>query len=167
MLIQPKYKSYNKIADNFIRLIADNQFFLYSVPCNGIVTKAGEYENFYAFSRKYVISKRDRQLGLLDWCGRRVLAPRYSEIQPYGNNLFRAGKAPWPTTRIGRLAFAIICAACSMSASCGCMPWRDTRPDGPDAGFADGSVWTSSGKIKWATFCSTIAVLQANDISSA
>lgn len=87
-LIPAKYDSYSKVADHYVKLVAEGRFYLYSVPCRGIIT-GDEYENFYAFSPRYVMTKRNRQLGLLDWCGQVVLSPRYSEIQFYQGNLFR------------------------------------------------------------------------------
>jgi hypothetical protein len=88
MLIPAEYDSYTKVADHYVKLVAEGRFSLYSVPCRGIIT-GDEYEDFYAFSPRYVMTKRDRQLGLLDWCGRVVLSPRYSDIQFYQGNLFR------------------------------------------------------------------------------
>ncbi|MBL7791931.1 MAG: WG repeat-containing protein [Saprospiraceae bacterium] len=94
-LIPPKYDSYKKISDQFIKLVADNTFYLYSINCGSIVTH-GEYDDYYPFSKKYIITKRKRQLGLIDWCGQELLSCQYNEIQPYDGNWFRVNfKGRW------------------------------------------------------------------------
>jgi hypothetical protein len=87
-LIPAKYDAYSRISDTFIKLISNNRTFVYSLACNSIITQ-GDYDDYYAFSRKYLIVKKSRQLGLLDWCGSAVLKPQYFEIQSYEKDLFR------------------------------------------------------------------------------
>jgi hypothetical protein len=67
-LIPAKYDGYQKISDQFIKLVNDNRFYVYAVNCRQIITN-GDYDDYYAFSRKYLITKKKRQLGLIDACG--------------------------------------------------------------------------------------------------
>lgn len=100
-LINPKYDSYKKISDQFIKLITNNHFYIYSINCRNIVTH-GEYDDYYPFSRKYLIVKRKRQLGLVDWCGNEILQPLYNEIQPYEGDWFRVNyKGKWGVLKQG------------------------------------------------------------------
>ena len=87
-LIAPDYNYYSKISDNFIKLHADDRYYLYSIPCKSIISR-GDYDDYYPFSRKYIISKKNRKLGLIDWCGNVILTSLYNEIQVYERNQFR------------------------------------------------------------------------------
>lgn len=92
ILLAPEFDSYSKLSDNFIQLVNRGKFYAYSVLVNRLIAQ-GEYDAFYPFSRKYLIVKKDRQLGLLDWVGNLVLQTQYNEIQSYGWEQFRANKA--------------------------------------------------------------------------
>lgn len=87
-LVPPKYEAYSKISDTFIKLISNNRTFVFSLACNSVITQ-GDYDDYYSFSRKYLIVKKNRQLGLIDWCGTLVLKPQYFEIQSYESDYFR------------------------------------------------------------------------------
>ncbi len=89
--IPPRYDNFRRLTDQFIKLVSNNHTFLYSIPCNQILSQ-GEYDEFYAFSRKFVLVKKERRLGLMDWCGNLVFKPEYMEIQPYDNQLFRVNQ---------------------------------------------------------------------------
>lgn len=88
IVIPPRYDNYKKVSDSFIKLLANNKLFIYSIACKNLITQ-GQYDDYYSFSKRYVIVKKDRQLGLIDWCGRLILSPKYYEIQSYGRKLFR------------------------------------------------------------------------------
>ena len=88
-----------KFSDTYIKLLGGNKSFVYSIACKDIVTH-GQYDDYYPFSKRYVIVKKDRQLGLIDWCGRTILSPRYYEIQSYGRRLFRVNyQGKWGVVR--------------------------------------------------------------------
>lgn len=87
-LIPPKYDSFKRISDNFIKLHTKRRFHLFSMPCSKIITH-NNYDEYYAFSSRHIIGKKDRQLGLLDWCGNMVLPPKYAEIQAYDGDWYR------------------------------------------------------------------------------
>lgn len=94
-LVQPKYDAYSKISDTFIKLISNNRAYVYSLACKSIITQ-GDYDDYYAFSKKYLIIKKNRQLGLMDWCGSLILKPQYAEIQSYEGDYFRVNyKGKW------------------------------------------------------------------------
>ena len=87
-LIPPKYDSYKRISNNFIKLLTKRKFHLFSIPCSNIITH-NTYDDYYAFSNKHIIGKKNRQLGLLDRCGKVVLPAQYAEIQAYGGDWYR------------------------------------------------------------------------------
>ncbi len=94
-IVVPKYEAYSKISDTFIKLIANNRVYVYSLACRGVITQ-GDYDDYYDFSRKYLIVKKNRQLGLIDWCGSVILQPQYNEIQAHEGDLFRVNfKGRW------------------------------------------------------------------------
>ena len=100
-VIAPKFETFSKISKNFYKLLHKGKWYVYSRPYSRLITK-GEYDNYYAFSTKYVIVKSKRQLGLLDWLGNAILAVQYNEIQPYGKNQFRVNKkGKWGIVKAG------------------------------------------------------------------
>jgi len=101
-VLAARYDSYVRISPNFIKLIYDEgKCVLFSVPCRRVIT-GNEYQDFYAFSKKYIIVKKERQLGLVDWCGEVVLKPQYAEIQSYYGALFRVNfRGKWGVVTAG------------------------------------------------------------------
>jgi len=100
-LIREAYDAYSRLSAHFVKLIRQGETFLFSEPCRRVINREG-YEDFYAFSAGQVIVKENRRLGLMDWCGELVLAPRYSEIQPYGAEMFRVNyEGRWGVVRPG------------------------------------------------------------------
>lgn len=83
------YDHFSKLSDNFIKLIAANKSYLFSMYYNALVSN-GEYEAYYPFSDEFALCKRNRLLGLIDHCGTLILDTRYNEIQAYDGQLFRA-----------------------------------------------------------------------------
>ncbi len=99
-VVPPKYEGYSKISDTFIKLISNNRSYVYSLVCSSVITQ-GDYDDYYAFSRKYLIIKKNRQLGLLDWCGDVVLKPQYAEIQSYERDAFRVNyRGKWGIVKV-------------------------------------------------------------------
>lgn len=100
-VIPARYEGFRKLSDLFITLEAANNVYLFSIPCGQLISE-GEYDEFYSFSRRYVLAKKNRQLGLLDFCGRPVLEPEYSEIQAYQREMFRVNvKGKWGVVNVG------------------------------------------------------------------
>jgi hypothetical protein len=100
-IIPPKYHAFSRISNDFIKLAASDGLHLYSQACGRIISK-GQYEDYYAFSRRYLIVKKQRQLGLIDWCGGVVLPVAYQEIQPYEDKLFRVNQqGKWGVVEAG------------------------------------------------------------------
>lgn len=100
-VIEAKYRSFSRISDNFIKLLANDGRYVYSIPCSRILSD-GQFDDFYAFSRRYVIVKKQRQLGLMDWCGNLVLPAAYNEIQPYEGKMFRVNyQGKWGVVQPG------------------------------------------------------------------
>ena len=98
-LIPPNYDYYSKISDHFIKLHANNTYYVYSIPCQAIISR-GDYDDYYPFSKKYIISKKNRKLGLIDWCGQVILTALYNEIQAYDLNQFRVNyEGKWGVVR--------------------------------------------------------------------
>ncbi len=82
------FESYRLLGDHFIKLFRNDRLQVFSIACQALLAHQG-YDDFYSFSPRYIITKRDRRLGLLDWCGQTILSPLYNEIQSYGEGLFR------------------------------------------------------------------------------
>lgn len=85
------YRSYRSITDGYIKLANEGVRHVYSTACKRVL-KRYKFDDFYAFSPRYLIVKKDRQLGLMNWCGQLLLPPVYDEIQAYDERLFRARK---------------------------------------------------------------------------
>ncbi|MCB0578950.1 MAG: WG repeat-containing protein [Phaeodactylibacter sp.] len=100
-VIPAEYGAFSRISDNFIKLSRNDKHFVYSIPCSRIISD-GNFDNYYSFSKRYVITKERRQLGLLDWCGNQVLPPVYNEIQAYDKQLFRVNyQGQWGVVKAG------------------------------------------------------------------
>lgn len=94
-VVQPRFEGYQKLTEHLILLFSAGKTVLYSIPCKGIIAGA-EYDNFFPFSRKYVLVRKGLQLGILDWCGTKVLDISYDEIQPVDGHVFRVQrKGKW------------------------------------------------------------------------
>lgn len=90
-IIPPRFDYFSKISSNFIKLIGDNKKFVFSIPYGKLIAE-GNFDNFYPFSKKYIIVKKDRQLGLMDWVGNTILPVEFNEIQPYSTGQFRVNR---------------------------------------------------------------------------
>lgn len=88
-LLPPRYNRFSRLSEKFVKLVANNQEYIFSLVYNKLVTQE-TFEAIYPFSEDYVLCKRNRLLGLLDHCGSIVLTPKYDEIQPYDGDIFRA-----------------------------------------------------------------------------
>ena len=100
-VIPAEYKAFSRISDNFIKLSRNEGQFVYSIPCSRIISD-GSFDDYYSFSKRYVITKKKRQLGLLDWCGNQILPPAYNEIQAYDKKLFRVNyQGQWGVVQAG------------------------------------------------------------------
>ncbi|MCU0348471.1 MAG: WG repeat-containing protein, partial [Saprospiraceae bacterium] len=88
-VLENVYEQFASLSTNFLKLVSNNKTYLFSLVYNSLITK-GEYEAYYAFSDDFVLCKRQRMLGLIDHCGSLVLSNRYSEIQAYDGETFRA-----------------------------------------------------------------------------
>lgn len=89
-LLPAEYESMVAISDNFIKLVADRKVQLFSIAAQMAITQLGAYDNFYPFDASSVLGKKNRQLGLLDSRGDRLLTVKYNEIQAYNERLYRA-----------------------------------------------------------------------------
>jgi hypothetical protein len=87
-VIAPQYDFFSPLSDRFIRLWQDDQLFLYAVDMHRVLTR-GEYDQFYTLSDQYIMTKRNRLLGLMDHSGKIILRPHYNEIQLFGKDKFR------------------------------------------------------------------------------
>lgn len=100
-IIRPSFQSFFTLSDNFIKLISNSRVYLYSVFNQQIITK-GEYETYYPFSKKYVLAKNQKKLGLLNSLGNRILDVKYDEIQSFGKDQFRVNfQGKWGVVTIG------------------------------------------------------------------
>ena len=88
-VIEAAYQTFSRISDQYIKLSNEKGHFVYSTACSRIFRNS-QYDDYYSFSPRYIIAKKNRQLGLLDWCGNIVLPVAYDEIQAYNDQLFRA-----------------------------------------------------------------------------
>lgn len=86
--IPAAYDSYRVLDENFVKLFDESSVSLYTLSCGNLSQQSG-FDDFYAFSPYYLITKKKRMLGLLDACGRACIPPLYQEIQSYGDSLFR------------------------------------------------------------------------------
>ena len=88
VVVPPRFDGYQKVSEQFIKWVSASKAYLYSLPCGSLLT-AGDYDNFFPFSRRFALARKGKQLGLLDWCGTQALEAAYDEIQPLSNTAFR------------------------------------------------------------------------------
>lgn len=87
-IVPVRFDAFTEINPGFLKLYEGAHQYLFSTLSGQILTKE-PYDNFFAFSRHYVLVKENRLLGLMDDCGNWILSPIYNEIQHYGQHYFR------------------------------------------------------------------------------
>ena len=87
-VIKPTYESFQDLGNGYVKLFTANKRHFYALSCGALIEQS-DYDDFYAFSEKYLVVKDGQRLGLVNACGRQVLPPLYQEIQAYGPGLFR------------------------------------------------------------------------------
>jgi len=101
LLIRPSFQSFFTLSENFIKLVSNSRVYLYSVSNQQMITK-GEYETYYPFSKKYVLAKNNRKIGLLNTLGNEILKVKYDEIQSFAKDQFRVNfQGQWGVVTIG------------------------------------------------------------------
>lgn len=87
-VLAPEFTNFQKISDNFLKLIRGREVLLYALPNESIIATE-IYHNFYPFAHNLVLTKKNRQLGLIQLDGELILAPVYNEIHAYSQGLYR------------------------------------------------------------------------------
>ncbi|MCB0663097.1 MAG: WG repeat-containing protein, partial [Saprospiraceae bacterium] len=87
-IVPVRFDAFTEINPGFLKLYEGAHQYLFSTLSGQILTEE-PYDNFFAFSRHYVLVKNNRLLGLMDDCGNWILSPIYNEIQHYGQHYFR------------------------------------------------------------------------------
>ncbi len=82
------YQRFSKISDDFLKLVADQKTYLFSLKNNQVIT-GGQFNAYYPLTNRYVICKQMRKLGLIDDEGNMILPVNFNEIQTYSENFFR------------------------------------------------------------------------------
>lgn len=88
--IQPLiWKKYAKLNDTFIRLESDKSVVLYNLNTQTIVSQ-NKYDNYLPYvNNDAIVVRKGLKVGLIDLNGNEILTPRYTEIQPFGEDLYR------------------------------------------------------------------------------
>jgi len=89
--IAAAYDSFRALGPHFIKLLQGDKIEIYSPAC-GAVLRLRAADDYYPFSARYLISKKNRRLGLISWCGQEILPPTFHEIQAFADGLFRVNK---------------------------------------------------------------------------
>lgn len=87
-ILQPRYQYYSQLSDNYLKLISDGKTALFSLLYLKVVAE-GEHDNYYPFSDEYALCRKNRHMGLVDHCGKTILAPQYDEVQAFSGEIFR------------------------------------------------------------------------------
>lgn len=90
-VLEPRFDNFAKAGTNFIKLLDNGKKYVFSLSYGRLITQ-GEYDNYYPFSKKYLIVKKNRQLGLIDYAGNSILPIQYNEIQAYTGERFRVNQ---------------------------------------------------------------------------
>ncbi len=88
LLLDPIYQNLQALGKNFIKLYDKSRVSLFSLAAGRIINDQ-PYDDFYSFNHRYVLCKKERQLGLIDKEGNMVLPTRYNEILSFGEEQFR------------------------------------------------------------------------------
>jgi len=91
ILIDPSFDSYKMLGTQFIKLLTEKGTRLFSIASQSLVESAW-YDDYYSFSENFVLSKKNRKLGLIHSSGQVVLSTEYDEIQGYRSPYFRVKK---------------------------------------------------------------------------
>lgn len=86
-----RYKAFDFMSDHYLRLYAYEETHLFSLPCQRIIAEEKGH-NFLPLSSRFVMLKQQGKVGLLDFCGEKVLSAVYDEILWFNKNTFRVKK---------------------------------------------------------------------------
>lgn len=83
-----KFRDFEPLGDNFLRLFDYAGAHLYSMPCKRIIARE-DGQRFLPLTQDYLLTVQRASMGVIDLCGQSVLPAHYEEIQWFGNGLFR------------------------------------------------------------------------------
>lgn len=97
-----RFQSWRRLSDSYFIFQNGAQNLLFSSICKGIVTDGKTYDDYYPLTTRYIITRKDKTLGLIDWCGKAILAPLYDEILLHSPSVFRVNlKGQWALLKEG------------------------------------------------------------------
>ena len=97
-----RFQSWRRLSDSYFIFQNGAQNLLFSSICKGIVTDGKTYDDYYPLTTRYIITRKDKTLGLIDWCGKAILSPLYDEILPHSPSVFRVNfKGQWALLKEG------------------------------------------------------------------
>ena len=97
-----RFQSWRRLSDSYFIFQTGTQNLLFSSICKGIVTDGKTYDDYYPLTTRYIITRKDKSLGLIDWCGRPIVSPLYDEILLHSPSVFRVNlKGQWALLKEG------------------------------------------------------------------
>ena len=95
-ILPAEYLTYDQVSPYYLKMYHLNQVSVYSWLC-GQVIASDRFQDIIPLSPRYLITRENDQVGLIDWCGQRVLTSQYVEIQGFTQSSFRVrtGSGEW------------------------------------------------------------------------
>jgi len=96
IILPAEYLTYDQVSPYYLKMYRLNQVSVYSWLC-GQVIASDRFQDIIPLSPRYLITRENDQVGLIDWCGQRVLTSQYQEIQGFTEASFRVrtSKGDW------------------------------------------------------------------------
>ena len=87
-LTETKWNTWYNMNNGWLKLTNENSAALFNIQ-NQQVLAEGRYDNFMPFSDDLVMTRKGRNVGLMDFRGNELLSCNYYEIQSFSDNSFR------------------------------------------------------------------------------
>lgn len=103
---QVRYKAFDFMSDHYLRLYTYDATHLFSLPCQRVIAEE-KVNNFLPLASNFVMLKKQGKIGLIDFCGEKVLSAIYDEILWYNNHTFRVKReGKWALVQKGDQALS-------------------------------------------------------------
>ncbi len=88
LLFEPEFKAYYALSEDYLQLVRPASLALFSLPCKSVIADQ-QFEAYHPLNQDYIMGQKGDRVGLIDWCGDRILPPMYEEVQLFSDQLFR------------------------------------------------------------------------------
>lgn len=83
-----QFLSVQYLSDHYLKCYTLNGVVVWSFLCEQLIA-SDRHDDYFALSAQHLLIQEGQKVGLVNWCGRRMLSSRYREIQTFHGDWFR------------------------------------------------------------------------------